>query len=299
MPQKLIVAADETPKQLDHFLKKRFPIGYVRKVFRKNGVRVNGKRAQADNRVHPGDEIQLFIPFEYKSAPGRFREPMRAELKVIFEDDDMVIIDKPPGIAVHEGKEVFKRDSILGILESKYRGQGITPKLVHRLDRDTSGVLLVAKHDAALQALEKSFHSGRVDKEYTCLVAGRLEQNEGKINLPLPGRQDSKVRALTRFRVVRRFPDVTLLRVWIETGRMHQIRLHFAKLGYPVVMDDQHGDFTFNKKFRKEYGLKRQFLHAGRISLNHKGQKQTWSAPLASDLQGTLQALDLRLSKPT
>ncbi|HWO41000.1 MAG TPA: pseudouridine synthase, partial [Candidatus Eisenbacteria bacterium] len=109
---------------------------------------------------------------------------------------------------------------------------------------------------------------------------------------PLPGRQGFTVRASTRFQVVRRFSETSLVRVWITTGRMHQIRLHFAKLGYPVVLDQQHGDYRFNRTFRKTYGLKRQFLHATRLRLEYKGEKHAWHAPLPPDLQRTLQVLN-------
>jgi 23S rRNA pseudouridine955/2504/2580 synthase len=100
------------------------------------------------------------------------------------------------------------------------------------------------------------------------------------------------VRALTRFQVVQRFPETTLVRVQIETGRLHQIRLHFAALGYPVVMDDQHGDFGFNRRFRKQYGLKRQFLHAAKLKIKHGGKQREWKAPLANDLKQVLALLE-------
>jgi len=128
----------------------------------------------------------------------------------------------------------------------------------------------------------------KIDKEYLALVIGRLPDNEGKIDLPLPGRDGNPVRALTRYKVVHRFSETTLLCVHIETGRLHQIRLHFAKLGHPVVMDDQHGDFAFNKRFRKDFGLKRQFLHAGKLAINFDGKRHNWTAPLAEDLAQTL-----------
>jgi 23S rRNA pseudouridine955/2504/2580 synthase len=139
--------------------------------------------------------------------------------------------------------------------------------------------------------LESRFESGGVGKEYLCLLAGRLPENEGVIYSPLPGRESSEVPAMTRFKVEKRFSDTTLARVRIETGRMHQIRLHFAKLGYPVVMDDQHGDFVFNKRFRKEIGLKRQFLHAASLTLDYGGKKRTWTAQLPSDLARTLELI--------
>jgi 23S rRNA pseudouridine955/2504/2580 synthase len=186
---------------------------------------------------------------------------------------------------------VSKQESLLGILESQYRDRGIKPQLVHRLDKDTSGLLLVAKNAQAATELAGSFETGKVDKEYLCLVVGRLQTNEGKIDFPLPGRDGKPVRTLTRFRVVKQFSEVTLVRVAIETGRLHQIRLHFARLGYPVVADDQHGDFGFNKRFRKEFALKRQFLHAEKLRVNYAGKNRAWTAPLAKDLEKTLQLL--------
>ena len=163
--------------------------------------------------------------------------------------------------------------------------------MVHRLDQDTSGVLLLSKKEKSLKELERLFAEHEIEKEYLCLVAGLLPQGEGKIEFPLPGRKGKPVRALTRFKIVKRFSETTLVRVHIDTGRMHQIRLHFAKLGYPVVMDEQHGDFSFNRRFRKKFGLKRQFLHASKITLDYRGKKRTWTAPLPADLSETLVAL--------
>jgi 23S rRNA pseudouridine955/2504/2580 synthase len=131
-----------------------------------------------------------------------------------------------------------------------------------------------------------------VEKQYLCLVAGRPAQERGSIDSPLPGRDKKPVRAITHYRIEKRFSDTTLVRVTIATGRMHQIRLHFAKLGYPVVMDSQHGDFTFNKSFRKRLGLKRQFLHAARLAMTFRGRRYSWEAPLPEDLRRTLQVLE-------
>src|SRR6266498_2801527 len=240
----IVLPAGETPKKLEKFLTRNFPIGYVRKVFRKNGVRINGQRAKSDDLIRAGDRIQLYIPFERDTAATK---PVKSfpKIDVVFENDALLLINKPAGLAVHEGRTVSKPHSVLGILETQYRDRGIKPQLVHRLDKDTSGLLLVAKNQQTASELESCFETDKVDKEYLCLVAGRL----------------------------------------------HQIRLHFAKLGYPVVMDDQHGDFGFNKRFRKEYGLKRQFLHAEKLKLNYAGKQREWTAPLAKELDETLRVL--------
>lgn len=291
MHQEIVFPSDEPAKSLENFLKKRFPIGYVRKLLRKNGVRVNGRRTNATDLILPGDRLQLYIPFEENVKPATRNPPDRAKLDIIFEDDEILILNKPAGIAVHEGKGILKRDTIIGMIESRYRSRGIVPSLVHRLDKKTSGVLVIAKSESAQKELEAAFENEKIEKEYLCLVAGRLQEKEGKIDTPLPGREGKPVRALTRYRIEAKFSEATLVKVWISTGRMHQIRLHFAKLGYPIVMDDQHGDFAFNKKFRKAYGLKRQFLHAARLKLEYRRKSRVWVAALPADLQQTLNAL--------
>jgi 23S rRNA pseudouridine955/2504/2580 synthase len=203
-----------------------------------------------------------------------------------------VVINKPAGLAVHEGKTVRKRESVLGILETRFRAAAIVPHLIHRLDKDTSGLLMIAKNQQTADELMSIFESGEVGKEYLCLVVGRLPSNEGKMDFPLSGREGNPVHALTRFRVLKRFSETTFARVQIETGRLHQIRLHFAKLGYPVVMDDQHGDFGFNSRFRKQYRLKRQFLHAEKLNIKYGGKQRDWTAPLAKDLMQVLSLLE-------
>jgi 23S rRNA pseudouridine955/2504/2580 synthase len=289
--QEIVVPAADTNKKLQTFLKSRFPIGYVRKLFRKNGLRVNGKRSKPEDLVRAGDRIRLYIPFE-KTLRHNEAPPLAPPFSVIYEDTKLLVINKPAGIAVHEGKHVLKRHSVIGALERRYREQGVTPQLVHRLDKDTSGVLLVAKDEVTAGQLEAVFAKDKeAQKEYLCLVAGRLQDNQGRIDLALPGREGALVRALTRFEVLDRFSQTTLARVNIETGRMHQIRLHFAAIGYPVVLDDQHGDFNFNKQFSKKYGLKRQFLHASRLEIKHGGKKRVWSAPPPADLQKVIDAL--------
>lgn len=288
--REIVLGSNESGRKLENYLKKEFPIGYVRKLFRRHGIRLNGQRAKPADALRAGDKIQLYIPFDKQGSrtPPRVVAP---KLDIVFEDSNLLVVDKPAGLAVHEGKSVSKRDSVLGILQRQYRESQANPQLVHRLDQDTSGLLLVAKSQKTAEEIEQAFETGAVDKEYLALVVGRLGHNQGVIDTPLPGRDGNLVRALTRYWVVKRSSEVTLVRVAIETGRLHQIRLHFAELGHPVVMDDQHGDFAFNKKFRKEYGLKRQFLHAQKLCLNIAGKVCQWQANLPKDLDRTLAAL--------
>jgi 23S rRNA pseudouridine955/2504/2580 synthase len=285
----IVVRTQESAKKLENFLKKQFPVGYVRKLLRKNGVRINGQRAKGEDLVRPGDRIQLYIEFEKKASAAQTWST--SGIDIIYEDGSLLVINKPAGVAVHEGKTVRKRDAVLGILEGQYRDQNIRPQLVHRLDQDTSGLLLVAKNAATAKELKTRFEQGHVEKEYLCLVVGRLPFPHGKIDFPLPGREGNPVHALTHYHVLKRFSETTLVRVKIETGRLHQIRLHFAKLGYPVVMDEQHGDFAFNRRFRKQFGLRRQFLHAEKLALRHAGKLKEWSAPVPQDLTEALKKL--------
>ncbi|MGZ8482779.1 MAG: RluA family pseudouridine synthase [Candidatus Binatia bacterium] len=288
--REIVLGINESGKKLENYLKKEFPIGYIRKLFRKHGIRLNGQRAKPADALRAGDKIQLYIPFDKQGSrtPPRVVAP---KLDIVFEDSNLLVVDKPAGLAVHEGKTVSKRDSVLGILQRQYRESQAKPQLVHRLDQDTSGLLLVAKNPKTAEEIEQAFETGAVGKEYLALVVGRLAHNHGVIDTPLPGRDGNPVRALTRYWVVKRYSEVTLVRVAIETGRLHQIRLHFAHLGHPVVMDDQHGDFAFNKQFRKEYGLKRQFLHAQKLCLNLAGKVCQWQAKLPKDLDRTLASL--------
>ncbi|HEX9263125.1 MAG TPA: RluA family pseudouridine synthase [Candidatus Binatia bacterium] len=293
--REIVLPSSEAVKKLENYLKKQFPIGYVRKLFRKNGVRVNNRRAKPDDLIGAGDRLQLYIDYEKQSESIKPQSAV-AKLEVVYEDPSLLVLNKSAGLAVHEGKTVSKKDSVLGILETKYRDRGIKPQLVHRLDKDTSGLLLVAKNSQTADELASCFETGAIEKEYICLVVGRLPNREGKIDFPLPGREGNPVRALTRYRVVKKYSETTLVRVAIETGRLHQIRLHFAELGHPVVMDDQHGDFGFNKRFRKQFALKRQFLHAEKLRLSYAGKQRDWTAPLARDLNRTLHLLTTQTS---
>src|ERR1051325_11081002 len=158
MPQEIVIPAGEVTKRLENYLKKRFNIGYVRKLFRKNGVRLNGKRAAAEDIVRPGDRVQLFISYEKSKPDAR----PAGGLDILFEDDDLLVLNKPAGIAVHEGKGIFKRDTVLGQLEAAYRPRGIAPKLAHRVDRAPSGLLVAAKNAQPAEGRERFFDPGDV-----------------------------------------------------------------------------------------------------------------------------------------
>ncbi len=298
MAQQIIVPDGQSGRKLERFLASKYPISYVRKLFRKNGVRLNDRRAKAHDLINPGDRLTLFLSFDFKASRVEGRQIKAVGIDILFENTEFLVINKAAGLAVQEAKNIRKNQTLLGHLESHYRGAGFKPRLVHRLDKDTSGVLLAAKNPDVTRELEGCFEKGMVEKEYVCLVAGRLPRDAGSIDYPLPGRDGRHVRAISRYRVERRYSATTFVRVATGTGRMHQIRLHFAQLGYPLVMDSRHGDFAFNKSFQKCFGLKRQFLHAARLKIYHRGKRYTWSAPLPEDLRKTLDALAAEPGSP-
>jgi 23S rRNA pseudouridine955/2504/2580 synthase len=291
MAWEIVIPQSEGEKRLENFLKKRFPIGYVRKLFRKSGIRLNGKRSRPDDIAKPGDRITLFVPFEEKPHAGTKPSPTARGFEILFEDDEIAVVNKQAGIAVHEAKEILKRHTLLGMLEAAYRAKGITPRLVHRIDKETSGLLVVAKKAQVAEELENKFEAGEVEKEYLALVVGKLPAPEGRIDFPLPGRGGGAVSALTHYQVEREFARTSLVRAKMETGRMHQVRLHFARLAHPIVMDSRYGDFSFNRLFRRSHRLKRQFLHACAIGFQYRGKKRKWSAPMPDDLARTLSSL--------
>jgi 23S rRNA pseudouridine955/2504/2580 synthase len=228
-------------------------------------------------------------------APGR-------EFPILFEDEQMLAIDKPAGVAVHGGSGVS-----FGVIEQlrQARPGARMLELVHRLDRDTSGVLLVAKKRSALTRLQDQFRDRETGKTYLALVKGQWPTNKKVIDLPLQryllpsgvGEGERRVRiahkddanaqrAITLVRVARLVGDYSLLEVTIKTGRTHQIRVHLASQGYPIVGDDKYGDFELNKRMSAE-GLKRMFLHAWRLQFVHPqlGKPQTLQADLPPELQ--------------
>jgi len=183
--REIVLPDNEAIKKLESFLKKEFAIGYVRKLFRKNGVRINGRRAKADDLIRGGDRIQLYIGFARQADSV---QPFKAvaKLDIVYEDEALLVINKPAGIAVHEGKSVSKRDSVLGILETTYRHRGIKPQLVHRIDRDTSGLLLIAKNRHIAAELESCFETGAVEKNISVLSSAGCRIMKGRSTSPYP-----------------------------------------------------------------------------------------------------------------
>jgi 23S rRNA pseudouridine955/2504/2580 synthase len=286
-----IVGAEDDGQRLDnHLLRvcKGVPKSHVYRIIRSGEVRVNGKRSAASDRLRTGDVLRL-PPM--RVAQGREEivagAQIKAELPILYEDEAMLVVDKPAGIAVHGGSGVS-----FGVIEAlrRQRPQARYLELAHRLDRETSGLLLIGKKRSALAALHAMFREGRgTDKRYLLLVRGRWREPLREVGLPLckyllsggEHRGERRVRVAsegkpsrTVFRLLARWESFSLLEAELRTGRTHQIRVHCAHLGFPIVGDEKYGDFALNRRLSGD-GLKRMFLHAWKMRLSHPVNGET------------------------
>ena len=268
------------------------PKSHIYRIVRSGEVRINSKRVEASQRVAAGDRIRV-PPVRIAERDEEVPAP-HFKLPILFEDDAFLAIDKPSGIAVHGGSGVAH-----GVIESlrAMRPDARFLELVHRLDRETSGVLLVAKKRSSLTALHEAMRTRVMDKRYLAGVAGRFRNAMQRVRLALSKRttaegekrvsvSEAGQEAETVFRRVARGQEFSLLEAELLTGRTHQIRVHLAHLGHPVLGDDKYGDFELNKRLRRE-GLKRMFLHAHALRFAHplSGEQITLKAPLPGDLE--------------
>jgi 23S rRNA pseudouridine955/2504/2580 synthase len=303
-PAARLVQVDETGagQRLDNFLirlLKGVPKTHVYRVIRSGEVRVNKGRAAADTRLAAGDEVR--VP---PVRVGERSEPVvpGREFPILLEDDHLIALDKPAGVAVHGGSGVA-----FGVIEQLRRARPDARflELVHRLDKETSGLLLVAKKRSALTALQNQFRARDTGKTYAALVVGRWAPNNKVIDVPLhkyvtaDGERRVRAseegrRAITLVKVVRAVDGFTLLDVTIKTGRTHQIRVHLAHEGHGIVGDDKYGDFALNKRLaRAPIGFDRMFLHARRLVFDHpaSGERVDLQAPLPPECERLLVSL--------
>ena len=300
--RRLTVGEESAGQRLDNYLLrilKGVPKTHVYRVIRSGEVRVNKGRADADTRVALGDEIRV-PPVQVPNKP-QMVVPAR-EFPVLFEDEHLLAINKPAGVAVHGGSGVSS-----GVIEQLRRARPDARflELVHRLDRETSGVLLLAKKRSALTALQDQFRARDTGKVYSALVFGAWPASLKVIDLPLhkthdaegirqvrvvsPAHDDGR-RSITLVKVVRALAAATLLDVTIKTGRTHQIRVHLAHSGHPIAGDPKYGDFALNKAFARQHHFARMFLHARQLAFDHpaSGERITLIAALPADCEKLL-----------
>lgn len=290
-------------QRIDNFLMrlaKGVPKSHIYRILRGGEVRVNGRRVQQTYRLVEGDEVRI-PPIRVAQPTASAPAPAGKPLPVAWEDDALVVVDKPAGKAVHGGSGVS-----YGVIEQlrSQRPEARMLELAHRLDRETSGLLIIAKKRSALTALHDMMREGRMEKRYLTLVPGRWNNPLQHIKVPLfkyltpDGERRVRVSEEGKpshsiVRLVRRWARFSLLEVELKTGRTHQIRVHLAHLGFPLCGDDKYGDFALNKKLEGE-GLKRMFLHAASLRFRHplSGEELALNSPLPDDLQAFIDHLD-------
>jgi 23S rRNA pseudouridine955/2504/2580 synthase len=296
----LEVGEESATQRIDNFLMRRMkgvPKSHVYRVLRSGEVRVNSSRVKPDYRLRAGDRVRVPPVRTAERQPKPAPRPL--ELPVLYEDAALLVIDKPSGVAVHGGSGVS-----YGVIESlrAARPQAKFLELGHRLDRDTSGLLVIAKKRSALVELHRMLREGEVEKIYVAVAAGRWRggarelreslhkhvtaRGERRVSVHADGQQ-----AATRVRPLAVGGDLSLLELRLLTGRTHQIRVHLAHAGHPVVGDDKYGDFELNRRLAKQ-GAKRLFLHARRLAFRHplSGETLRLEAPLPPDMQAFVES---------
>jgi len=299
------VGANSAGQRLDNFLlrlAKGVPPSHVYRIVRSGQVRVNKARASVDQRLAEGDQVR--VPPLRIAAPAP--PPVRAQMPpVLFEDEYLIAVDKPAGLAAHGGSGIAH-----GLIEMVRAARPHQPflELAHRLDRETSGILLLAKTRRALLGLHEQLREGQVDKRYLALVAGDWVNDRQHVRLPLARRtigsgerrvavdEDEGLAAHTVFNLRHRYGAFSLLEAELKTGRTHQIRVHLAHVGFPIVGDGKYGDFELNRRAaRGEFGepFKRMFLHAWAVRFSHPvgGQPIELQSALDRDCSDFLRGL--------
>jgi len=284
-------------QRIDNFLVrvcKGVPKSHIYRILRSGEVRVNSRRVDQTYRLQMGDEVRI-PPIRLAEKETAAPVPVGKPFDIVFEDEALLVLDKPAGLAVHGGSGVS-----FGVIEQlrRQRPEAKFLELVHRLDRETSGLLIVAKKRSALTMLHDMMRDGRVQKRYLTMVAGRwlntlqhikqpllkylIDNGERRVSVNPEGKPAHSI-----VRLVKRWQGYSLVEVELKTGRTHQIRVHLTHAGFPLCGDDKYGDFALNKQLEKE-GLKRMFLHAARLAFHHPLTDQLieLASPLPAELDG-------------
>jgi 23S rRNA pseudouridine955/2504/2580 synthase len=305
--QLVTISDEEAGQRIDNYLLricKGVPKSHIYRILRSGEVRVNKGRIDQLYRLQTGDVVRIPPIRTAEKAAGSAPVP-GAEFAIVYEDTHLLVIDKPAGVAVHGGSGVS-----YGVIEQlrASRPQAKFLELVHRLDRETSGLLLLAKKRSALTHLHEQMREGTTDKRYLAMVAGDWKNPRQHVKLPLhkyttaDGERRVVVQAggqeaHTVFNLLRKWEGYALLEAELKTGRTHQIRVHLASSGFPILGDEKYGDFALNKQLQKANdtrgALKRMFLHAYRITFQHPdtGQPLTLTAPLPPECERFLVSL--------
>ncbi len=310
MEKIIVTAGNEDLCRIDKYLAGNTPLSreYIKKLIGDERIKVNNMLVKSSYAVKEGDKIVINVP-----SPRDLKlEPMETRLDIVYEDKDLLVINKRAGMVVHAGVGgVHEKDSLVNAVLYHCKGElsGIggvkRPGIVHRLDKDTSGLIIVAKNDKAHESLSGQFKERTVGKTYIALVAGIVKHARGKIIAPIGRdlsdrkkmaltREDSGKEAISRYEVVRQYDDLALVKVRIHSGRTHQIRVHMSSIGHPVAGDGVYGNLKVNSALERQCGLKRQFLHAAELEFTHpvSGKRINLTSNLPEDLAAVLECID-------
>ena len=326
--------------RLDRFLRKAFPdesLSVFFAVIRKKKVRVNGVIGKANQMLAEGDTVCIYENFKSvgeddteqrpeadgahaksgfakkKSTWGKTLSPAEKqsgwgakELDIVLQTEDYVIVNKPSGLASQPGSGTRPGESLVEYLWEWGRREGLDfkPTIAHRLDQETSGMLIAALHGDTLRDFTRMIREHEVEKFYFALVKGNLKKDKGTISESLTrtdAAKGSKMKvgetgkdakeAVTHYRVKQHYEGYDLVKIKLETGRMHQIRAHFASIGHPLLGDSRYGDFALNREAKKELGLHRLFLHSCRLEFEWQGERKVFDCPLPKELQSVIDKL--------
>lgn len=300
-PVKIIsIDTHHAERRIDNYLLnylKGVPKSLLYRLIRQGQIRVNKKRIKTDYRLKAGDEIRLPpISLDRKEDLARPSQSLIETLEkaVLYEDERLIVLNKPAGLAVHGGSGVSC--GLIEALRKIWSGERYL-ELAHRLDRDTSGCIIIAKKPKILRELHQLLREGKIKKQYIALTLGHWPKEHNRVDISLEKNvlssgerkvkaSDEGKRSLTIFHVVKRFSHCELVEIDLQTGRMHQIRAHAQLSGHPIAGDDKYGDRAFNRMMQKSYHLKRLFLHSQEVSFQLPDEKDvlTLKAPLGSAL---------------
>ena len=290
-------------QRIDNFLSaqlKGVPRSLVYRIIRTGQVRINGKRCKPATRICEGDQVRIPPAKTREDGTVDISQKVRDLIKsrILYEDTDLLVVNKPAGMAVHGGSGLPW--GLIDVLRQERPGEFI--ELVHRLDRETSGCLVLALNGSALQNVSTQFRDGKVDKRYLCLLGGHLPQDLLDVRAPLARVQAGQRRlvevspegksAHTRFRLLQAYAECSYAEAELLTGRTHQIRAHAQHLGMPLAGDDKYASRESVREWRKR-GLKSLFLHCHRLVFeNSRGERQEFNAPLPDGLRAVLDSLE-------
>ena len=309
------ISPNDAGQRAERFLRRYLPhvgMSRLQSLFRRKEIKIAKKPIERGYMLQPGETLQVYgiKPEESERPVEKQAWPAGDPIPAVFEDDELMVVNKPAGVASHPGTGIAPGASLIERVHAQlgeteeWSGELFSPSLVHRLDKETSGLLLVAKTGQRLRSLVADLREGKIRKRYLALVVGHPNPPAATIDAPLarddnPSGAKSRVAdeeegsaALTRYKTVRKVGDYALLQVIIETGRMHQIRAHLAHIGHPIVGDTRYDKPGAARQHLKDLGLKRLFLHAEELSWEENGKTRSFQAALPDDLRAALNMLE-------